>query len=80
MVSIPAVFDGTTIRLLEAPPFDTPYRVMVVFVEPVSEELASNDVDPFMASFGAWQSEPDEDDLLTVIRSGRRSSHDPPRL
>lgn len=36
LISIPAVFDGTTIRLLEAIPFHKPYRVMVTFVEPVN--------------------------------------------
>ena len=37
LVSVPAVYDGRTITLLEAPPSREPYRVLVTFVEPADE-------------------------------------------
>ncbi|MBI4790426.1 MAG: hypothetical protein HY782_25630 [Chloroflexi bacterium] len=34
LVSVPAVYDGQQVRLLEAAPVREPYRVLVTFVEP----------------------------------------------
>ena len=34
LISVPAVYDGTNIALLEKPPSRTPYRVLVTFVQP----------------------------------------------
>jgi len=35
LISVPAVYDGTNIALLEKPPSRTPYHVLVTFVEPI---------------------------------------------
>lgn len=78
LISIPAVFDGTSIRLLEAAPFHEPYRVMVVFVEPVASPNAAGADATFESSFGAWQQDADEDELIAVIRADRRSRSEPP--
>jgi len=34
LVSVPAIYDGRHVRLLEAAPVHGPYRVLVTFVEP----------------------------------------------
>ena len=80
LISIPAVFDGTTIRLLEAIPFHEPYRVMVTFVEPVNATTEAPDLTRFWASFGAWHAESDEVDPMERIRADRRSKVEPPAL
>lgn len=36
LISVPAVYDGTNMALLEKPPSRTPYHVLVTFVEPVA--------------------------------------------
>jgi hypothetical protein len=79
LISIPAVFDGTTIRLLEAVPFQEPYRVMVTFVEPVAAAVDAPDRSAFWASFGAWQETSGEPTLETVVVE-RRSKSEPPAL
>ena len=57
LLSVPAVYDGKQIRLLETAPVQGgPYRVVVTFVEPArEEEVLARDVARFWASFGAWQ-------------------------
>jgi hypothetical protein len=80
LISIPAVYDGKDVRLLEAVPYHEPYRVMVVFVEPVASVDSPTDAATFESSFGAWQADADEDDLMTIIRAGRRSRSEPPNV
>lgn len=80
LISIPAVFDGTTIRLLEAVPFHEPYRVMVTFVEPVRAATDEPDLTRFWASFGAWRTDPAEPDPMERIRADRRSKAEPPTV
>jgi hypothetical protein len=79
LIAIPAVFDGKTITFSETVPYHEPYRVLVVFVEPVPATLDSA-AETFEASFGAWQQDPDEEDLMEVIRADRRSHSAPPNL
>lgn len=79
LISIPAVFDGKTITLLEAAPFQEPYRVMVTFVEPVAGASEQADLTVFWASFGAWQETPGEPALETLVAE-RRSKPEPPAL
>ncbi len=55
LVSVPAIYDGEHIELLEAPPVQGPYHVVVVFVEPAQEQAKASDTASFWASFGAWQ-------------------------
>jgi hypothetical protein len=71
LISVPAVVDGTTIRLLEAVPFREPYRVMVTFVEPVAAAADAPDQSAFWASFGAWQETPREPTLETLVAERR---------
>ena len=56
LVSVPAVYDGRTITLLEAPPSREPYRVLVTFVERADEaDARDRPALGFAASFGAWR-------------------------
>jgi hypothetical protein len=79
LISVPAVYDGKTIRLLEAVPFQEPYRVMVTFVEPVTAAPDDPDRSAFWASFGAWHETPGEPALETLVAE-RRSKPEPPAL
>lgn len=71
LISIPGVYDGKTITLLEAAPFQEPYRVMVTFVEPVATPAEEPDHTAFWASFGAWQETPGEPTLETLVAERR---------
>ena len=81
LVSIPAVFDGTTVTLLETAPYHEPYQVVVTFVAPVIAETdASTDMARFWSSFGAWADESAEVAPIESIRADRRSKREPPQL
>ena len=81
LVSVPAIYDGENVRLLETAPVDGPYRVLVTFVEPTHGEVAPpSALDRFWASFGAWQDDRPVDDMLRDIYATRRSKSDPPAL
>ena len=79
--SIPALYDGSSIRLLEQAPVSGPYRVLVTFVEPVQEVTSSSSVlERFWASFGAWQGDEAAETIVAMIRQDRHSKADPPVL
>jgi hypothetical protein len=80
LVSVPAIYDGEHIRLLESAPVQGPYRVLVTFVEPAREQEPSRDLTPFWASFGAWQDDRPVEATLQDIHQARRSRTDPPAL
>ncbi len=80
MVSVPALYDGEHIQLLEVAPVEGPYRVLVTFVEPAEGQEAAIDAASFWASFGAWQDERPTEATLSDIHEARRSRTDPPAL
>lgn len=80
LVSVPAIYDGETIRLLEAVPVEGPYRVFVTFVEPASEEDERPDPDRFQDSFGAWRDDRPVEETLRDIHEARRSRAEPRTL
>lgn len=81
LVSVPALYDGNRIALLETPPSRKPYRVLVTFVEPIDaadvrERLAAR----FLRSFGAWRDDRPVEATLADIHESRRSRAEPPAL
>ena len=81
LVSVPAVYDGNTISLLEAPPSRRPYRVLVTFVEPVdAADRQARNTDRFLRSFGAWRDNRPVEATLIDIHESRRSRTTPPAL
>jgi hypothetical protein len=85
LVSVPAVYDGQEIRLLEPPPVRERYRVLVTFVEPVCDDNATptdrvRDRARFWRSLGAWQDDRPIEATLEDILQARRSRCDPPVL
>ena len=81
LVSVPAMYDGEHIALLGAPPSREPYRVLVTFVEPVSDVGAPRlDLARFWASFGAWRDDRPTGEILADIHDARRSRPEPPAL
>ena len=76
--SIPAIYDGSTVRLLEEAPVNGPYHVLVTFVEPVPS--AADVLGRFMASFGAWQDDESLEATIAKLRASRRSKVDSPAL
>lgn len=79
LVSVPAIYERGKVRLLEAPPVEGPYRVLVTFVEPAREQDESR-LARFWDSFGAWQDDRPVEDTLRDIHGARRSRAEPPRL
>ena len=72
--SVPALYDGSTIRLLEQAPVSGPYRVLVTFVEPVQDVTRSSSMlERFWASFGAWQDDVSAETTVARIRQDRHS-------
>jgi hypothetical protein len=81
LVSVPAVYDGKEIRLLEPSPVQGRYRVLVTFVEPAHDENAqSADRTRFWHSLGAWQDDRPLEETLDDILKARRSRREPPAL
>jgi hypothetical protein len=81
LVSVPAVFDGERIHLLERPPVSGSYRVVVTFVEPMNgTATAAPDRDRFLASFGAWQDGETTEATVQRLQEARRSRPTPPAL
>jgi hypothetical protein len=72
LVSVPAVYDGERITLLETPPSREPYRVLVTFVEPAdAADIRKQSQERFLASFGAWEDDrPIEATLADIYESG----------
>lgn len=75
LVSVPPIYDGEQIRLLEAAPVGEPYRALVTFVEPAGD---LNHRDRFWSSFGAWQDDGSVEDTIDTIYRARRSKSEPP--
>lgn len=81
LVSVPALYDGKEIRLLEALPTNEPYRVVITFIEPASStEQEPHNLTRFWASFGAWQDDVPADETMRRIHESRRSRTEPPTL
>ena len=74
LVSVPAIYDGRQIKLLDKVPVEKPYRVLVTFVEPIREAaIAEKDLTRFWASFGAWKDDRPVEETLRDIHEARRS-------
>lgn len=81
LVSVPAMYDGKEIRLLEPSPVQGRYRVLVTFVEPARDEGARPaDRARFWRSLGAWQDDRPVEATLEDILNARRSRTEPPAL
>jgi hypothetical protein len=81
LVSVPAVYDGNEVRLLESISVEGPYRVVVTFLEPLpGGAAAARDEAGFWGSFGAWQDDRSPDELVRDIRAARQSKPGPPEL
>ena len=78
LVSVPALYDGNRVALLEAPPSRRPYRVLVTFVEPA--DAADERAARFLSSFGAWRDERPVEATLADIHESRSSRREPPAL
>jgi hypothetical protein len=81
LISVPAVYDGNEVRLLESVSVEGPYRVVVTFLEPLPEAARKPpDADSFWASFGAWQDDRPVADTLRDIYQARQTRHEPLQL
>jgi hypothetical protein len=79
LISVPAVYDGTNIALLEAPPSREPYHVLVTFVEPAdAADLRARNTARLLGSFGAWRDERPVEATLAEIHEARRSQTEHP--
>lgn len=76
--SVPAIYDGEQVRLLEEAPVKEPYRVLVTFVEPAREGGGGPDL--FWKSFGAWREDRPVEETLDDIHKDRKSRTEPPTL
>ncbi len=81
LISVPAVYDGTHIALLEKPPSHTPYHLLGTFVEPVdTAEMRARNTARLLGSFGAWRADRPLEATLADIHDARRSRTEPPAL
>ncbi len=77
LVSVPAIYDGKQIQLLEMAPIQGSYRVVVTFIEPTAKQEDSN---RFWSSFGAWHDDRPVEETLRDIYQARHSRTEPPTL
>ncbi len=80
LISVPAIYDGKQIHLLENAPVTGPYRVLVTFVEPARDSSKPRDLDRFWSALGAWQDDRPIEDTLRDIHESRHSKIEPPSL
>jgi hypothetical protein len=79
--SVPAVYDGKEIKLLEPSPVKGRYRVLVTFIEPAGNENAPPaERSRFWRSLGAWQDDRPIEATLEDILQARCSRIEPPVL
>jgi hypothetical protein len=79
--SVPAVYDGKEIKLLEPSPVQGRYRVLVTFIEPTGDKGARPEKrSRFWRSLGAWQDDRPVEAMLEDILQARRSRAEPPAL
>ena len=78
LISVPAIYDGEQVRLMERAPVQGPYRVLVTFVEPVLEQARPGALTSFEATFGTWQDDRPLEETLRDIHRSRRSKTVPP--
>ena len=71
LVSVPAIYDGKEIHLLQVAPVKGPYHVLVTFVEPTTTRGSKRlkDSPGFMSSFGAWKDDRPVEETLRDIQS-----------
>ena len=74
LISVPAVYDGNVIHLLETPPVAGSHRVIVTFID------VTADIARFWDSLGAWQDERSAEETLRDIHLARQSRTSPPGL
>ncbi|NCP16290.1 hypothetical protein GW866_04515 [bacterium] len=79
-VTVPAIFDGKNVSLLEDSPVNEPYRVMVTFIKPEPNELMKTQMERFQASFGAWQDDRSVKKTINDIYETRTSRTKPPSI
>ncbi len=79
VISVPAIYEGGEIKLLEKAPVERPYRVLVTFIEPAPDRT-TQDLARFWASFGAWQDHRSAEETLRTIHESRCSNTEPPNL
>jgi hypothetical protein len=83
-LSVPAIYNGSTIELLEAAPVHEPYRVLVTFIAPEAGEeqtkARSAAWADFLSTFGVWQDDPLVEATLDDIHSARISKAEPASL
>ncbi|MGB8646527.1 MAG: hypothetical protein WCF84_14910 [Anaerolineae bacterium] len=81
LLSVPAIYDGNEIKLLEGAPVQGRYRVLVTFLEPEAQETTeSGDLARFWSSFGAWQDDRPVEETLRDVYEARHSRREPPEL
>jgi hypothetical protein len=80
LISVPAVYDGKEIKLLEPSPVEGRYRVLVTFVEPTGDDGVRTERSRFWRSLGAWQDDRPVEATLEDILKARRSRAEPPVL
>jgi len=79
--SVPAVYDGKEIKLLEPSPVKGRYRVLVTFIEPTGDtSVQPEERSRFWQSLGAWQDDRPIEATLQDILQARRSRSEPPVL
>ena len=79
--SVPAVYDGKEIKLLEPSPVSGKYRVLVTFIEPTDNENAQPiERSRFWRALGAWQDDRPIEATLADILQARHSRTEPPAL
>jgi len=80
LASIRAVYDGYVLRPLEPVPVDTPYLVLVTFLEPAPGGVVpgNGDLTRFWDSFNAWRDLRPIEDTLRDIHEARVSKPEPP--
>jgi len=80
LVTVPAIFDGKNVHLLEKPPVNEPYRVIVTFIDPEPSDRMKTQEERFWASFGAWTDHRSVKETVKDIYGTRKSRKEPPAL
>ena len=79
LTSISAVYDGKEIRPLEPIPVQSPYLVVITFLEPASDNSGAEEISrQFWESFGAWNDSRTTGEILSEIHAGISKSDPPP--
>jgi hypothetical protein len=76
MLTVEGIYNGKNIELSEIVPFKEKKKVLVTFLEDISEkrELTKTSAQVLLDLCGSWEDDRDAEEIVSEIKQGRKNS------